>query len=50
MSRLALRLENWSTPSTENKNLKTELPPFPESLLFDMVYVSYLIIIYFVVN
>lgn len=36
ISRLALRMENWSSPSTENKNLKTDLPALPESMLFDM--------------
>ncbi|KAF5302317.1 hypothetical protein FQA39_LY10356 [Lamprigera yunnana] len=40
MSRLALRLENWTSPSIESKNLKSELPPFPESLLFDMANIQ----------
>uniref|UniRef100_A0A1Y1MV99 UDENN domain-containing protein n=1 Tax=Photinus pyralis TaxID=7054 RepID=A0A1Y1MV99_PHOPY len=40
MSRLALRLENWSSPSTENKSFNSEMPPFPESLLFDMANVQ----------
>lgn len=36
ISRLALRMENWSSPNSDNKNLKTELQPLPESLLFDV--------------
>ncbi|KAI4464066.1 c-myc promoter binding protein [Holotrichia oblita] len=41
ISRLALRLENWSGASSiENKNMKTDLPPLPESLLFDITNVQ----------
>nr|XP_022914554.1 DENN domain-containing protein 5B isoform X2 [Onthophagus taurus] len=41
ISRLALGMENWSSSSsTENKNMKCELPPLPESLLFDITNVQ----------
>ncbi|KAK9870276.1 hypothetical protein WA026_006363 [Henosepilachna vigintioctopunctata] len=41
MSRLALQLENWSSPSNEhNKHLKTDLPELPDSLLMDIANIQ----------
>lgn len=36
ISRLALRLENWPGQNPDNKNLRSELPPLPDSLLFEI--------------
>ncbi|XP_017775709.1 PREDICTED: DENN domain-containing protein 5B isoform X2 [Nicrophorus vespilloides] len=40
LSRLALRLENWTSPNTENKSMRTDLPPLPESMLIDMANIQ----------
>lgn len=34
--RLAWKMENWNDQNNENKGINTDLPPFPDSIIFDI--------------